>query len=815
MLNSGWALVAVIGAAVTVARSDSLFGPPPPPTCAPPVTPRVMAPRVQMDGGRVTLENTHLRAELRTVPGLSLAFLANKALGNGSLLVRGGPLFAVLLEDAADRWAYSDAFAVTHIERHSDSRAHRIQFQLSSAELGLSGRLTVSLSDEPEVLCRLDLRNDSGAERRLCVAFPMLWAVRLSGDLGDDYYFHPMVGGWCSNVPCELATSYGTSNGSLQVLSVFSPRRGGGVYLYVRDDTGTVKVMMTRKRDMATQAVREYVPLFDPALHREPAYTPLPFSESAGTSLGVRTLWMTLGPGDRLTLPEAALGVHVGDFRPPLERYTAWVRTWWQPPQTPTWPRAFASYCYAHDEDSIRQRRYVARPDINPPHQVMQWSYWWRHSDLNRLGQDPQPERWYRENLGDYEYEDRWGGVSALREEVRRYQQAGSRMVLYLQSYLVWKHSAVARQHHPEWGIMLPDGTWNEDYTDEQLNMNCWGLCPRAPGWQEYLVQTCDRLMRDVSPDGLYLDSLNNAPFCYHPGHTHEFQPAPGVRELLIRARAVIKAHNPQAILWVEFPCSDYLMQFVDFTWLETFAANVPLYTEFDRGYGLHFLRFYFPEVGYAEWNPDVWKPEMQERNLFNGIGSGTATPNDRVFRENQSAFASLHPEPLIPTEIPGVLANLFPTPTKRVYTLWNRNEVQVSGALICVPHREGFHYVELRSGREVAFEVRSPVAKSARRHAALTLEIDPGRVACVAQLPKVLQARREGNRVTVFLRRPLQDGERVMVTTDLEEPGLQAQPAGDALVAEVEAADHARPLFVKLLAGEELVDQVALGATP
>jgi hypothetical protein len=246
-------------------------------------------------------------------------------------------------------------------------------------------------------------------------------------------------------------------------------------------------------------------------------------------------------------------------------------------------------------------------------------------------------------------------------------------------------------------------------------------------------------------------------------------------------------------------------MQFVDCTWLETFASNVPLYTAFDRGYGLHFLRFYFPEIAYAEWNPEVGKPELQERNLFNGIGSSAATPNDRLFRENRAAFASLHPKPLIPTAMPGVLANLFPTPSKCLYMVWNRNELPATGVLLTVPHRQGYHYVELRSGREIPFQLRCKA-----RRAALMLSLPPGKVACVAQLPAVLHPCRQNQRIIVRLARPLREGERVMVTGRLEEPGVQAKPADGVLVAAADVAPRA-PVFVRLFDGEELVDQVAL----
>ena len=263
---------------------------------------------------------------------------------------------------------------------------------------------------------------------------------------------------------------------------------------------------------------------------------------------------------------------------------------------------------------------------------------------------------------------------------------------------------------------MWPDGTYNDDYTDEKMDMNCWGMCPRAKGWQKHLLAVCDRLMADTHPDGLYLDSFNGTQFCVNPRHTHEREPAPGVRRLLEQVRAVVKRHNPDGILWIEFPTSDYLMQFVDCTWLETFTSSCSLYTEFDGFYGLHFLRFYFPELAYAEWNPDVWRPAFMRRNLFNGIGSSAVTPYDEVMQAHADAFATLHPQPLMPTEVRGVLANLFPTDRKRVYTIWNRSGRAVSGVILRVPQVAGARYSEAVTRREVRAQADAAPAENNAR---------------------------------------------------------------------------------------------------
>jgi len=706
----------------------------PPPTLPPAASDPLAHPVIRLQGDVVELVSPGSSLRLSLQEGLTLQRLRNGHTGRECLPAgASSPLFAVLPDDVSHAWVGSRQFAVTDPRCEATPSGQRLSLKLSCAELKLTGSLSASVDSSDEMIWSLTLRNDGATVRRLCVCFPMLEGLSVGANAGDDYYFYPMVGGWCANLPYDLAVPYGLLPGSLQVVAAFNPSTGGGVYAYVRDDTGSAKIPLLRKVGADGKHPPAYTPQFDPAMKREPSYTPAPFGDGPGISMGMRTLWLTLAAGESWSSASVVTAAYAGDFRQPLERYCAWVRTWWRNPGAPQWTRAYASFTYAHSEDSIRGGKYVARPRIEPKHQLMQWAYWWKHADCNRDGKDPRPDRWYRECHGDYEYEDRWGGREALQKEVRRYQERGARMTFYLQSYLVWKQSAVAKAHHEEWGAMWTDGTYNDDYTDEKLDMSCWGICPRAPGWQQYLLGVCDRLMADTHPDGLYLDSLNGAQFCINPRHTHEREPAPGLRRLLEQARAVVRRHNPEGMLWVEFPSSDYLMQFVDCTWLETFSSSCPIYTEFDGFYGLHFLRFYFPELAYAEWNPDAGRAELMRRNLFNGVGSSAVTPYDEVMQAHADAFATLHPLPLVPTEVRGVLANLFPTDRKRVYTVWNRTGQAVSGVILRVPQVDGARYSEAVSGREVRVQTEHGADRQPR--AALSFDLPAGDVACIVEL--------------------------------------------------------------------------------
>ena len=429
----------------------------PPPTLRPATSDQPAQPAIRLhpDAAELTSPGSMLRLSLGK--GLSLERLRNGHTGRECLpAAASSPLFAVLPEDVGHAWVDSRQFAVSDPRCETISSGQRLSLNLRCANQRLSGTLSVSVENSDEMVWSLALRNDGATARRLCVCFPMLDRLSVGAGAGDDYYFYPMVGGWCANRPYDLVIPYGLLPGSLQVVAAFNPTTGGGVYFYVKDDTGSVKFPLLRKVGQDGKRPPVYSPQFDPAMKREPSYVPSPFGDGPGISMGVRTLWLTLAPGERWSSAPVATAAYAGDFRQPLERYSAWVRTWWRNPGAPQWTRAYASFTYAHSEDSIRQGKYVARPVIEPKHQLMQWAYWWKHADCNRDGKDPKPDRWYRDCHGDYEYEDRWGGLGAFQKEVRRYQEQGSRMVFYLQSFLVWKHSAVAKAHRDDWARCGP-----------------------------------------------------------------------------------------------------------------------------------------------------------------------------------------------------------------------------------------------------------------------------------------------------------------------------------------------------------------------
>jgi len=756
------------------------------------------APTAALAGSRLLVRSPFWAAEFSIKPGLVLKRLRHQSL-RLDLLSSATPIFAVVSDDKV---VTSQAFTVAAAEAHGAYA----RVGLAHRELGLGAEMTLRATDGPEILLGLRLVNRGERASTVRCVFPILMGLQPGSVSEDWHYFYPFKGGWAGEQPFDLAGAYGLSSGSLQHLSVFNPRLPVAVWASVRDATGAMKALLLRKTAPAGPQRIVY--------HTLPAEMRLPeiFDDRAGVSMAFSPLPRMLLVGGQWQLPEAAIGVGLGDWRVGLGCYSSWAhRSWWRHRPIPEWLRRCFNWLSLHDHESLARGRYATKADVTPADHVFQWAYWWKHADVDRLGRDPQPGRWYRETHGWYEYEDRWGGRDALAAEIARLHETGSRVVMYVQSRLVWKHSPLGLAHGPQWCAVLADGTLNTDWSAEETNMDCYDICPQVRGWQSFLASVAARLVREVGADGCYLDTAAEPLFCHSDAHGHAGEPSLGEAQMLRAVASALAAANPQAVLQVEDPCSDYLMQFFDCTWLKQFERYPPMsnYTRYFGAYPFYFLRFYFPELHYADWGDD--SPEGKKRCFFNGIGvcawpdSYTARTG-RVLRENADAFGSLHPEPMVKTECENVFANRFPCVQKVLYTLYNVSQEELVGPVlrIAAPSWQGgVHYVELLTGDEVDFTRRGS------EHL-LQMRIAAGEVVCVAQLPRLLRARvRNG---AVELRLPSAALAQVLVWTD-PRTGAEVQrvvPPGTNHV-ELDIPSGVTQMQVRLLRGGYLADAITI----
>jgi len=347
--------------------------------------------------------------------------------------------------------------------------------------------------------------------------------------------------------------------------------------------------------------------------------------------------------------------------------------------------------------------------------------------------------------------------------------------------------------------------------------------------WAGYIADVCARLVRETGMDCIYLDELGIAFPDYNPQKSPLREDGLPVSTRLLgkcvaKVRAAMAAEKSDATLMFEHAGSDWLSQFCDGSWAQTFYTGAFKFAEkhYDQN-SLIYFRFCFPEFKLAEWGDSNDGPR---RCFFNGIGidwNNCRQPwnkeqreyiirSGQVFRECGDAFATLKPEPLVPTLVTGVLSNRFPGKDKVVYTLYNKGTDAVDGPVIEVLAREGWHYVELVQDRPVS---PTPVAESRNR---LALRLPAQDVLCIAQFPRRLHARRDERRVTVRVSEPAK-GLRLYAFLGRDDSHLHKHSGheikltgGQGTLDIHEAVGREQRLIFKLFLGYYLVDELVLG---
>ena len=109
------------------------------------------------------------------------------------------------------------------------------------------------------------------------------------------------------------------------------------------------------------------------------------------------------------------------------------------------------------------------------------------------------PRYW---NKGDYMPRADLGGEAAFIDGIRRIKEGGGRTILYLEPFIIYKSSLIARQHGLSWAGRRPlDDKPYEHYA------KTFTMAPPLVDWQSHIVNVARRLVKNYSADGIFLDS--------------------------------------------------------------------------------------------------------------------------------------------------------------------------------------------------------------------------------------------------------------------------------------------------------------------
>ena len=766
----------------------------------------------------IVLQNATLRARfVTTEQRLRLVSLYNEW-GAAEMVRRPAAVDLFLVEVGEKRAAGSRDFV---LEQTAPSEGG-FTATLFQPEMALRARLQVSIVAEGLRL-GLELENAGAAACDFKLAFPHLAGMALSGKSADDSYYFPWGGGIFNSRSATIRRGYGEHEALYQIMDLFSPSQGAGLYLRLDDAEGWHKVLALRK-DVAGQPVASG----DASLVRtRPEYVwkrSLPTLEGIGMTC--EYLRRTRAPGQRFAPAVAVLAAHSGDWRTAMTAYAAWAhRVWtWRPyPSRLQSVHTMMAHGWGHD---LLFKGGAYRTDfIKPMADCVEIMSWWDWSTLGPLGvpldqldkvlnagqiklwtpylvEDPVTgQTMWNNQPGDYRgYNERFGGLPAFRQAVATWKALGPLVTLYTDPFRLDAFSCeTGRRFGQAWNVMGADGKFHMGY---EVTNPCHDL-PEVRAW---VAAEMKRVMQETGADGIRLDEYGHMGWaCFNPEHKHTYA-EPGVSQwnkaVAETTRAVRQGMdevNPATVLTTEHPGYDYLMKSLDgcITYDTTVQAT-PL-----RPLEVNLQRFYFPECKAYELD-HRGADKLDRKKFWNGVASfGRILPKPfyTIYKENEEVYASRDCEALVPTLAPRLYANRFRAGAKTLYHLYNAIGHTLSGPALALELKPGQHAVDLLAGR--AARLTSQAAGPA-----VELWLERDHVACIAVLPERLRGLRlAGQELTVQLEGEAAEGILAVAAADGTVLFSQAAQTGDNRLSLAALAADATPACVKLLQRGTLQD--------
>ena len=558
-------------------------------------------------------------------------------------------------------------------------------------EISVKAELAVWGDPDGELRMSLEVRNAGWETTGIITYFPVLEDLQLSDKPEDDFYLFPHMGGLISQLPCRRRGIYGHSYTLFQLLDVFSPQNGGGIYLRADDATGLYKNFAINKAGDATGRI-EYTdwPLGGriPVKH----IYPKGLEAKQGTSLAIDYVERVCEPGKGFRYPDAALGGHVGDWRVAMQIYADWAHRVWKWQSGPT---HMADVWYIQAGRGTAEPLYSAGLSyLDPRSNFAEINGYWTASEVGPWGSVvDEKTRWsfidpvtghriITSNRGDYGndgYNPQWGGLSTLRKFISDIKATGRHLILYTVPMIAMSSTKLAQEHCPAWNVRNPEwwapkGHDRPDQPQDKSLVLLYGgyrMCMENPEYQDWVVENLTRLLKDTGADGVRLDEFGNSGYiCLSNEHKHwegyaynHNSNLQAVSKMMRRLRESFDTFPEHKFLMTEFVGNDMFCSSQDgaLSWhtaINDYKNNpAPIYL----------MRFFFPEVKYFEI--DEYKPGAAKRRdwrywLWNGLGvynsGGYPAKITDMLKRNADTFAYGRGEPMVKTLHPYIVANTF-----------------------------------------------------------------------------------------------------------------------------------------------------------
>ncbi len=154
-------------------------------------------------------------------------------------------------------------------------------------------------------------------------------------------------------------------------------------------------------------------------------------------------------------------------------------------------------------------------------------------------------------NKGDYIPREDLGGEEAFKAGIQKVHDRGGRVFVYVEPFILFQYSELAAEVGSSWAARLPDGKIDTSYA------LCYTMIPAYKEWQDYVVETCKRLVEEYGVDGIFLDSLgwqwNHWFYVNAEKHIYSLEEwNQGFITLVQRIRETIREIKPDAVVLSE-----------------------------------------------------------------------------------------------------------------------------------------------------------------------------------------------------------------------------------------------------------------------
>lgn len=217
------------------------------------------------------------------------------------------------------------------------------------------------------------------------------------------------------------------------------------------------------------------------------------------------------------------------------------------------------------------------------------------------------------------------------------------------------------------------------------------------------------KVLQAVGADGINGDTYNGVPRVFFDACLERGCPVVLQPESTISAEEAL-AWNVQS--WSKKVPQDVIPPVAKWKWLEPrHMINVENRWSRDRVNDLQYA--FFNGIGYNAWE-NVW-------GIWNGLTPRDAAALRRIAavqRHCAPLLTSADWRPYAPTLQAGVFASRFPGADRCLWTVVNRNEYELAGEQLALPHAPGMRYFDLWHGVQLQPDVRGDLA-----HVEFTLE--------------------------------------------------------------------------------------------